>query len=207
LVKGVRDNLSEEDRKWVDLGLSSLRLPGTSKPLETATTASSSPEQAGTDQATGAPPSQRYLGEASDIRFFHTIELAFCQRAELDQGRGLPKPRVDSYEQEGASQRQTPEDNHAVLPHRVTADSFLDIYFSTIHLAYPFIWQPTFRETYESFWQSDSLDSFRGPWLALLCESMAKGQPMLESPQLSPPADVTSGTQNRAEPARMTKLS
>jgi hypothetical protein len=113
------------------------------------------------------------LGEASDIRFFHAMESAFCQHTELGQQEDDLETRVESYEQEGPRQ-QLLEQDQGSLPPRAKADSFVDIYFSTIHIAYPFISEPDFRRTYESFWQSDSLEGFRGPWLSLLCKCISK---------------------------------
>ncbi|KAK7897959.1 hypothetical protein LTR67_004591 [Exophiala xenobiotica] len=119
--------------------------------------------------------SQRYLGEASDIRFFHDIELAYCQPPEPGRQQGRPEARVDSYEQEGAPTQDPEDKSHVLLPDRASADHLVHIYFSTIHIAYPFISEPDFRQTYESFWQSDSLEGFRGPWLSLLLTVFAIG--------------------------------
>ena len=39
------------------------------------------------------------------------------------------------------------------LPNRKKADSLIDIYFSTIHVAYPFICRQQFMKEYEAFWK------------------------------------------------------
>ncbi|KAK5189305.1 hypothetical protein LTR96_010909 [Exophiala xenobiotica] len=176
VIRGLRKNLSQDDCRTIDLRLASIQLPkyaadqigngGTSVPT--------SPENTVTE-ACPSTSVQRYLGEASDIRFFHAIESTFGLQSELGlQEEGLSGARVDSYEQEG-TRRQVTGQSQGFLPHRTTADNFVDIYFSTIHIAYPFISEPDFRKTYESFWQSDSLEGFRGPWLTLLLTIFAIG--------------------------------
>ncbi|KIX95747.1 uncharacterized protein Z520_08455 [Fonsecaea multimorphosa CBS 102226] len=169
LIRDLRKNLSNNDCKIVDLRLASIQLPDhVARPMVEHL----SPEQTVVEDSRSTPV-QRYLGEASDIRFFHAMESAFCQRSPSDCQEGVPEMRVDSYEQEGT--RQVSEQNQGCLPHRTDADNFVEIYFSTIHIAYPFISEPDFRKTYESFWQADSLEEFRGPWLSLLLSIFAIG--------------------------------
>lgn len=163
LIKDLRKNLSPDDCKMVDLRLASIQLPNHSakqdEPENTTT-----PYQPVSEQ--DRPNStQRYLGEASDIRFFHDVEATFGHREIRGSGR-----QVDSYEQETVRSAVSEQDRRC-LPHRTAADSFLTVYLSTIHIAYPFISEPDFRSTYEKFWQSDSLEGFSGPWLSMLCES------------------------------------
>ncbi|KAK5020729.1 hypothetical protein LTS07_011465 [Exophiala sideris] len=175
LIRHLRKNLSQDEGKVVDLQLASIQLPEylATQVGNDATSVPPSPEQSAADDR---HPStfRRYLGEASDIRFFHAMESAFCQQTELGQQEGDLEARVESYEQEGPRQ-QLLEQNQGPLPPRANADSFVDIYFSTIHIAYPFVSEPDFRRTYESFWQSDSLEGFRGPWLSLLLTIFAIG--------------------------------
>lgn len=168
LIGCLRKNLSRDECKVVDLRLASIQLPDhlTKQIGHDTTSISPSPEQ---DVADDHHPTtfRRYLGEASDIRFFHAVESAFCQQSESGQQEDDPEARVESYEQDGPRQ-QFLEQSQGPLPPRASADNFVDIYFSTIHIAYPFVSEPDFRQTYESFWRSDSLEGFRGPWLSLL---------------------------------------
>ncbi|KIX08046.1 uncharacterized protein Z518_02701 [Rhinocladiella mackenziei CBS 650.93] len=176
LLKGLRNKLSESDRKAVDLGLSSIRLPPSALGATDGALASpSSPDNEFTARLPSSP-SQRYLGEASDIRFFRAIEQAFCQPSELEKGGETnSEVRIDSYEQDGVPLQECLDENEAFLPRKTTANAFVEVYFSTIHIAYPFIWQPAFQKTYESFWRSGSLENFRGPWLSLLLTIFAIG--------------------------------
>jgi hypothetical protein len=115
--------------------------------------------------------SQRYLGEASDIRFFNAMKQTLFESScnnEPQQGDSLC--RIDSYEQDEVQRQATIDEDQVYLPKRATVDNYVEIYFSTIHIAYPFVWRPGFMETYEKFWQSESLEKLRGPWLSLLCK-------------------------------------
>ncbi|KAJ4533877.1 hypothetical protein HRR80_004550 [Exophiala dermatitidis] len=175
LLKDLRKNLSQDDCKTVDLRLASIQLPDyfTKHLGNDAASVEPSPGQAVANDRHPATFG-RYLGEASDIRFFHAMQSACSQQTQSGQQEDDSEARVDSYEQEGAHQ-QLLDQNQGSLPPKGSADSFVDIYFSTIHIAYPFISEPDFRRTYESFWQSDSLEGFRGPWLSLLLTIFAIG--------------------------------
>jgi hypothetical protein len=171
LIGDLRKNLSSDDCKMVDLRLASIQLPNhvVNQVGSGGNITPPSPEQPVAGNRSSIPV-QRYLGEASDIRFFHAMESTFGQQAGLDQQvDGASEGRVDSYEQEEI-RPEVSDHNEGCLPHRATADNLVNIYFSTIHIAYPFISEPDFRTTYEKFWQSESLEGFRGPWLSVLCE-------------------------------------
>lgn len=180
LLRGLRANLCDDDRKIVDLGLSVI-------PNRHATTATApaamgsppSPHGITAEQEASSFPSPRYLGEASDIRFFHAMKQALCQSSTSGEQAEATQPHhPDSYEQDEGLQKAAVDEDQAFLPPRATADNFVQIYFSTIHIAYPFIWQPEFMRKYESFWQLESLDDLHGPWLSLLCRFVEIGRSM-----------------------------
>lgn len=169
LIADLRVLLSPHDRKTIDLRLAAIQLPKMKQVGSGAANTSESPEQLLAENRR-LLPGQRYLGEASDIRFFHVVESSFGKQPGSDQQDGpASQEQVDSYEQE-VIRPGSPEQNQGCLPPRTVADNLVNIYFSTIHIAYPFISEPDFRATYESFWQSDSLEGFHGPWLSMLCE-------------------------------------
>lgn len=175
LVGELRKNLSSTDSKMVDLRLASIRLPDNmTRQVLTSVgqpTISSTEQAVAQDRRSIRP--QRYLGEASDIQFFHTMESTFGQSPALGQANeGDLEGQVDSYEQDSSRHNEfsVPSQCHACLPPRALADDFVNVYFSTIHLAYPFVSEPEFREKYENFWLADSLDGFAGPWLSTLCK-------------------------------------
>ena len=57
------------------------------------------------------------------------------------------------------------------LPTREVARNYLDIYFSTIHIAYPFLCKPTVLRHMQKIWSGDFYEANDRPWLALLSES------------------------------------
>ena len=76
--------------------------------------------------------------------------------------------KLDSYEKEEASPQHLSKLFPLELPSRDLADRYIEIYFSTIHVAYPFICQQTFRQDYAAFWQSRSLTDVSQTWFATL---------------------------------------
>ncbi|KIW94548.1 uncharacterized protein Z519_04524 [Cladophialophora bantiana CBS 173.52] len=177
LIQGLRNSLPENDRKAIDLGVSAIQLPSLSpEAADTGTTNQSPPSQSLPDQESASVLSRRFLGEASDITFFNTMKQALTLRSEAEQSEGdTSTTQLDSYEQDGALRTACADSAAESLPPRAIADKFLEIYFSTIHMAYPFIWEPVFRQKYEAFWGSDSLQNFRGPWLSVLLTIFAIG--------------------------------
>lgn len=163
LVRDLRKKLSPHDCKMVDMRLASIQLPNRSAKQDERE-GTTTPDQPVAD-GIHLDSVQRYLGEASDIRFFRTVKATFGQ-----QDPEVPEAQVDSYEQDGIRPGVSEQDG-GCLPDRTAADNLVNIYFATIHIAYPFISEPEFRTTYEKFWQSESLEGFRPPWLSTLCES------------------------------------
>ncbi|KAJ9602020.1 hypothetical protein H2200_013380 [Cladophialophora chaetospira] len=174
LIADLRVKLSPVDRKMIDLRLASIQLPQVKQVESGAANTPESPDQLLAENRRLLPV-QRYLGEASDIHFFHALESSFGQQPGSKQQDGpASQEQVDSYEQE-CIRPGSPEQNQGFFPQRTVADNLVNIYFSTIHIAYPFISEPDFRATYENFWQSDSLEGFRGPWLSMLLTIFALG--------------------------------
>ncbi|KIV88575.1 hypothetical protein, variant [Exophiala mesophila] len=177
LIIHLRDKLSPDDRKLVDLRLATIQRPHhgagqADNTIEDPTP--SSPVQSSTSQRYSRHV-ERYLGEASDIRFYHILQSAFGPPPGADVNEsGVSEPPVNSYEQEKIW--PAPADKKLdSLPSRQTADSLVDIYFSTIHKAYPFLSEPDFMAFYGRFWQSESLDEIRGPGLSTIFSIFAIG--------------------------------
>lgn len=174
LIRDLRDGLTERDRRTIDLALASLPVfeYAPIHGAKAALASSPSPEEVGSEASISAT-SRRYLGEASDIRFFRAMKLVLSGNIQYgQQSAGVLDGQVDSYEQQDIQPQCATGQNYSLLPTRANADRFVEIYFSTIHIAYPFISQPDFRRTYESFWESGSLEGFREAWLCLLCKTL-----------------------------------
>lgn len=97
-------------------------------------------------------PSQRYLGEVSDVHFFNVIKRILQTKDAPGGGGGGSSGGADhdfdSYEQDGdALLAGAAAGGRLVeLPGPEQERKFTDVYFATIHLAYPFIPQSTFSK-------------------------------------------------------------
>lgn len=112
--------------------------------------------------------SQRYLGEVSDVRFFNLVERVLQDKnvaAQTDEG-------MDSYEQDDLLPRDAPLPEVAIeLPSPEIADELLDVYFSTVHVAYPFLQKSIFMSTYKNIRDGGSTKDVDSSWISLLCRS------------------------------------
>jgi hypothetical protein len=111
---------------------------------------------------------QRYLGEASDVRFYHTIKKIL---QDGDMSSGVPENDIQSYDQGTLHlERQGRYDIDLDLTAKDLADEYINIYFSTIHIEYPFICMPSFMELYDRYWKGDSGTIENSSWLPLMCK-------------------------------------
>ncbi|CAK7265235.1 hypothetical protein SEPCBS57363_001481 [Sporothrix epigloea] len=133
---------------------------------------------------------ERYLGEVSDVRFFNLVDRALAGTGSRGTPAGsLPdEPMLDpastetdvamtSYEQDDFSPESTAahSDIPANFPDSATAQRFLDIYFSTIHVAYPFLPRALFMQTYRAYMASGRQIVPHNTWLATLYILLAIG--------------------------------
>lgn len=94
-------------------------------------------------QLTSSQNQHRYLGEVSDVHFFNLVK-GFLQTKDLSS----PEQDFDSYEQDGEVWTTNNESNGpTLLPGFAQTRDLVKVYFSTIHIAYPFIPQSTFMES------------------------------------------------------------
>ncbi|CAK7269819.1 hypothetical protein SEPCBS119000_003766 [Sporothrix epigloea] len=151
-----------------------------------------SPEHTSVNRASAPRPAERYLGEVSDVRFFNLVDRALADTS--NQGtparpgsladNPMQGPASDgdeealaSYEQDDFSPESTAvqTDVPADLPDPATAQRYLDIYFSTIHVAYPFLPRALFMQTYHAYIASDRQSVPHDTWLATLYILLAIG--------------------------------
>ena len=148
LLHGVRGRLSEADRNCLDIELSALQYADSEGGawVDAMTPLSRQKEQ---------DLSPRYLGEASDIRFYNTVRNSLCSPG----GDAFNSPDAAgsqdcSYDQEKPILDLKNRDLSAILPSKSTADNFVEVYLTTIHIAYPFVCVPRFEEAHNEWWQS-----------------------------------------------------
>lgn len=110
--------------------------------------------------------SSRYLGKVSDVSFFNLV------KGLLSSASGRPEAsQLESYEREVADQLDVSQ-GHGILelPDRETADGYVNVYFSTIHAAYPFLCRQQFMQDYHRF-REGSLSAEQSPiFRSLLCK-------------------------------------
>lgn len=88
--------------------------------------------------------SQRYHGEVSDVRFFNMIKGLLDTKSPA-----ISEQEYDSYEQEGEAIAGNKIAGQPVsLPSLDGSFKYIEVYFSTIHLAYPFLAESVFIERY-----------------------------------------------------------
>jgi hypothetical protein len=119
------------------------------------------------------PKRRRYLGEASDVHFFHVVKQVLGDKQLSD---GATEHDMQSYDQEELP-FQTPngQEGSLHLPSREIAEKYIDIYFCTIHIAYPFICKASFMVRYENFRKGDFEVGKSSSWLPLLCKFSCSG--------------------------------
>ncbi|CEJ91488.1 hypothetical protein VHEMI07196 [[Torrubiella] hemipterigena] len=94
-----------------------------------------------------------YLGEVSDIRFVHVVK----QFLQSQDGTTAAPTGLESYDQgDGAIVSDLEACKGVLLPALEEAKPYIDAYFSTIHVAYPFIPQALFIEAYQTIGGPDT---------------------------------------------------
>jgi hypothetical protein len=117
------------------------------------------------DQNSGYIMTQSYHGRASDIHFFNKIKEMFQHGLSVNAIEG----GLQSYSQDRPT-KSFNQSGKPFIPDKEAADKYVEIYFSTIYIAYPFLYKPIFRSVYEDFWQGGEKKE-NASWLALLCKS------------------------------------
>ncbi|CAK7222189.1 hypothetical protein SCUCBS95973_004756 [Sporothrix curviconia] len=146
-----------------------------------ASTTTIGPKRQSTSASSAPRPAERYLGEVSDVRFFNLVDRALADTSSS----GTPvtdhpshtiaaldgeDEALASYEQDDPSPEAAAAhiDAAVELPDPETAERFLDIYFSTIHVAYPFIPRAIFTQAYQVYIASGRETLPNDTWLATL---------------------------------------
>ena len=165
LLQDIRPRLNEADRRVVDVGVLTSHKTISDFNVEARRT---------TDATSSNEPTspQRYLGEASDIGFYNSMRKAMCSDSIKSTSSS---PYMASYDHDEDPEIGPQEHLTNILPGRDTADKYCDIYFSTIHIAYPFVSRKTFQQNCDTFWQPEPLDDLSSSWLSLLLTIFAVG--------------------------------
>lgn len=167
------NSLPIQDRQTLDVKRTCVRrcLPAAllaSLPVDSSKAASPASTAAKVEASTQLlSTAQRYLGEASDVKFFNVIKniLRDTDSVEHPDADGF-----DTYEKNESLPEVESGEAPIGYPKRDRADVYINTYFRTIHVAYPFVNEMDFREEYEKLWTLDATDEIEPAWMSLFCK-------------------------------------
>lgn len=110
-----------------------------------------------------SPPT--YVGKASDIHFIQSI----CQC--VHGHRTDEEVSAQNYSQTYVSECLTALTHPLLFPSQTEADQFLEVYLSTIHIAYPFISKSILLDAFQRFQKGEVHEPEFRPWLAILSKA------------------------------------
>lgn len=169
ILHGVRSALPELDRKSVDINLASIkaRLEAVLSQTQLSEDLPTQSKETRHIKLARTPThSQRYLGEVSDVRFFNLVRRVVLEDDRSDEADEF----MHSYEQDDPLPPNTVREVSLELPSPEIAEKYMDIYFSTIHIAYPFIPKSTFIRMHKKVREFGVCEDVEISWVALLCE-------------------------------------
>lgn len=160
LISEIRPSLDSAQQAKLDAGLQNIKsqLSDTAKLEQSSPSVVAAPQE---DYATESSPT--YVGKASDIHFVHHIRKYVTGHGALDVD-DLPTQSYTHYHSLGAFVALT---QPPLVPSQAEAEQFLDVYLSTIHIAYPFICKSVLLKEFRRFQAGNHHRPEFQPWLAL----------------------------------------
>lgn len=159
LIRELRPSLDDYQQAKLDAGLQDIQ-----NQLSDAVKARQpGPGVTAPQENYAAASSPTYVGKASDIHFVHYIRKYVAGNGALD-GDDLPTQSYTHYHSLGTFVALT---QSPLIPSEAAAEQFLDVYMSTIHIAYPFICKSVLLDQFRRFQAGDHDRPDFQPWLAL----------------------------------------
>ncbi|KAK5045602.1 hypothetical protein LTR84_008971 [Exophiala bonariae] len=121
-----------------------------------------------------------YFGDSSAFKFVSELHVEQGHESTTSRNRSTATNQ-DGLNKAVQVVSSAPADFHNSLPSRDHANELVDAYFERVHLIYPFIHEPTFRDQYECMW--DPRQSCGLAWLALANMVFAYGCEFITSKQ------------------------
>ncbi|KAF0319970.1 C6 transcription factor [Colletotrichum asianum] len=118
--------------------------------------------------------SPRYVGEVSDIHFFNLVRQTAAPPRDA-RGATDDAAEVDNYDIDAPTTLEYLQNPISDMPERVLVQSFLGIYFSTIHVAYPFVEEGPFMDKLKELQDGNPTPDLTHSWLSLLYALLALG--------------------------------
>jgi hypothetical protein len=107
---------------------------------------------------------EAYHGEISDVQFYNVVKKTIQSRISSEKD----DDSVEDYGQDEAEHRGLTVAPPLEPPSKETLDERIALYFSTIHIAYPFIQQDSFMERYARLRDGTGSEPMELTWLGLL---------------------------------------
>lgn len=164
LIQEIRTNLDNAHQAALDFSLQDIRrlVPRESTEEQHASPSAESSPQDGI----GAVSPPTYVGKASDVSFIHSIRQCVHGHKHL-AGEDAP---AQNYSQTHVSESFAALKHPLLFPSQVEADQFLDVYLSTIHIAYPFISKSVLLDAFQSFQTGEVHQPEFRRWLAMFSQ-------------------------------------
>jgi hypothetical protein len=161
LIQRFREKLNGTDQTALNLTLASIhqQLPNDAA-LQIG---NQSPGQSSIRDSSG---SSTYVGKASNTHFFKTIQNCIQEQGTADIFSDDQENQY--YDQTDLPSRPTSFGLPLLLPPREEGSRYLEIYFSTIHVAYPFLSQSAVLDHFKRICEGDFDLPRDRPFLALL---------------------------------------
>ncbi|KAJ5353056.1 hypothetical protein N7452_002030 [Penicillium brevicompactum] len=171
LIATIRAKLDAPHQAAVDSRLREIRAFVSHEPQEPT---GISPAQ----QHVTIAPSPTYVGKASDIHFIHSVNrcVGACDLLSED----VP---IQNYSQTHISESPVALRDPPLLPSKEEASLFLQVYLSTIHIAYPFLPRSALLEAFERFQSGNLHQPELRPWLPIFNFIFAIGSYYMLFPQ------------------------
>lgn len=169
LVQNIRSKLTRTEQNDFENFLASLRTAvdhgGIQRQSSNAvTTGPVLPSRSQSLQSRIVPPG--YHGEASDVHFYNVVKRILHDRLSADH----VGEAVVHYEQDELDSSKSLAELSLELPDREVVEDALDIYFSTIHIAYPFLMRSSLTHVYEHFKHRKTVEESSTSSFATFCE-------------------------------------
>ncbi|KAJ5190221.1 uncharacterized protein N7498_009206 [Penicillium cinerascens] len=161
LIQEIRANLDSSRQAALDFSLQDIRRLVPQQPKEEQLALDDA--EANADAGIAAAPSPTYVGKASDIHFIHSIRQCVHGRRDVAEG----DTPTQNYSQTHVLENPTILKHPLLFPSPAEADQFLDVYLSTIHIAYPFMPNSVLLDAFQRFKKGEVHEAEFRPWLAI----------------------------------------
>ena len=165
LIQEIRANLDSSRQAALDFSLQDIRRLVPQEPKDDQSALDDAEVNA--DVGMAAAPSPTYVGKASDIHFIHSIRQCVHGRRDVAE-EDTP---TQNYSQTHVLENSTTLKHPLLFPSPAEADQFLDVYLSTIHIAYPFMPNSVLLDAFQRFQKGEVHEPEFRPWLAIFSKS------------------------------------